>query len=251
MLRVRYHYHIISIFNFLLPYPSPYLSQSLDTQYTNDHNKGINGREIIHALSADPTTWPTVHAFSRSQREPYPPHIHHDTVDLLSSADVIAKQLSAIGISGDKGVDVVFFTAYLQKGDEAEMARTNGSMLRNFLEALRITGAEKALKRVVLTTGAKQYGVHLGPVKNPMEEEDPWLENGDAHGEEVAAGVKFGGGGGFPPNFYYVQQRILVEMSKGKGWDWVVTYPNDVIGVAKGPSIYIYPKGYIPMSHTC
>lgn len=52
-----------------------------------------------------------------------------------------------------------------------------------------------------------------------MEESDPWLEGPD-----------------FPPNFYYVQQRILAsaaEKSDAK-WDWTVTYPNDVLGVASG-----------------
>jgi len=50
-----------------------------------------------------------------------------------------------------------------------------------------------------------------------MVESDKWLESSDR-----------------PPNFYYTQQRILADAAKGKNWDWVVTYPNDVIGVAKG-----------------
>lgn len=91
-------------------------------------------------------------------------------------------------------------------------------MLANFLDALKINGVEQKLKRVILTTGAKQYGVHLGPVKLPMSEDDPWVEEG----------------GDFPPNFYYTQQRILHDRSSKSNWDWVVTYPNDVIGVAKG-----------------
>jgi hypothetical protein len=37
-----------------------------------------------------------------------------------------------------------------------------------------------------------------------------------------------------PPNFYYRQQDELKAAAKGKSWDWVVTYPNDVIGYAKG-----------------
>ena len=90
-------------------------------------------------------------------------------------------------------------------------------MLKNFLDALEITGAARKLKRVILTTGAKQYGVHLGAPKNPMEESDPWID-----------------GTGRPPNFYYYQQNILKEKAKVAPWDWVVTYPNDVIGVAKG-----------------
>lgn len=59
-------------------------------------------------------------------------------------------------------------------------------MLENFLKALKMTGASKSIKRVVLTTGAKQYGVHLGRPKDPMEEHDKWLADSDR-----------------PPNFYY------------------------------------------------
>lgn len=91
-------------------------------------------------------------------------------------------------------------------------------MLSNFLEALKITGAASKLKRIILTTGCKQYGVHLGPVKVPMEESDPWLREGECR----------------PPNFYYVQQDILHSFCKENDIEWVVTYPNDVIGFANG-----------------
>lgn len=110
----------------------------------------------------------------------------------------------------------MFFTAYLESGTDEENSKVNGALLRNFLEALEVTGAVRRLKRVILTTGAKQYGVHLGIPKQPMEETDPWVE-----------------APGRPPNFYYTQQRILAEKAKANGYDWVVTYPNDVIGVAR------------------
>lgn len=74
-------------------------------------------------------------------------------------------------------------------------------MLKNFLEALDITGASKKIKRIILTTGGKQYGVHLGCPKQPMEESDPWIE-----------------GEGRPPNFYYHQQGILAEAGKKANW---------------------------------
>lgn len=90
-------------------------------------------------------------------------------------------------------------------------------MLKSFLDALGMTGASTKLKRVILVCGAKQYGVHLGAPRNPMEESDRWIE-----------------GPGRPPNFYYHQQRILAEEAESASWDWVCTYPNDVIGVAKG-----------------
>lgn len=91
-------------------------------------------------------------------------------------------------------------------------------MIENFLSALEITGAAKDLKRIILVTGCKQYGVHLGEVKVPMVESDPWLE-----------------GKPWPPNFYYRQQHSLHKFcEKNKHISWVVTYPNDVIGFAKG-----------------
>lgn len=90
-------------------------------------------------------------------------------------------------------------------------------MLQNFFDALKITGAIKNVKRFILTTGCKQYGVHLGVPKNPMEESDKWLSDPER-----------------PPNFYYRQQEILHTQAQEHGFEWVVTYPNDVIGVAKG-----------------
>lgn len=93
-------------------------------------------------------------------------------------------------------------------------------MLQNFLHSLKMTGASKKIKRVILTAGGKQYGVHLGQAKNPMEESDKWLDESDKTNR--------------PPNFYYRQQNILAKEGKEQGWEWVVTYPNDVIGVAKG-----------------
>ena len=91
-----------------------------------------------------------------------------------------------------------------------------GAMLSNFLDALDLTGVSKKLKRVILVTGAKQYGLHLGRPKNPMIESDPRIEGPDR-----------------PPNFYYNQQDILKDRADRASWDWVVTYPNDVIGFAK------------------
>lgn len=47
-------------------------------------------------------------------------------------------------------------------------------MLANFCKALEINGAHTKVKRFILVTGAKNYGVHLGAVKIPMQETDPW-----------------------------------------------------------------------------
>ena len=173
---------------------------------------GILGREIVHRLGNNPKQWPSVFAISRSKKEEFPDSVHHTFADLLGSADSIAKQLQGIE------ADYVFFAAYVQKDTEQENCDVNGDMLANFLAALEQTGIAKTLKRIILVTGAKHYGVHLGPVKNPLEETDKWL-NSDS----------------FPPNFYYRQQDILHRFCRDHSHiSWVVTYPNDVIGLAKG-----------------
>ena len=123
----------------------------------------------------------------------------------------MAKDLSHVDGS------VIFFCAYLARDDEAEAAKVNGGMLQNFLDALHITGAIKSVKRIVLTCGLKQYGVHLGQAKQPMHETDTILE-----------------GESWPPNFYYAQQRVLAESAKAGGYTWTVTLPQDVLGFAKG-----------------
>ncbi|TKA79315.1 hypothetical protein B0A49_03555 [Cryomyces minteri] len=111
-------------------------------------------------------------------------NVVHKHIDLTSSAEEMAEQPK--NVEGE----YMFFAAYLAKDSEKEAANVNGAMLKNFLEALKVKGADKKIKRVVLTTaGAKQYGL-----------------------------------------------EILADAAKNSasGWDWVVTYPNDVIGVAKG-----------------
>lgn len=170
------------------------------------HISGILGREIVHALGKDPKKWQIVHALSLSQKEEYPSNVKHYTVDLTGDARTMAKQLEGVE------AEYVFFAAYLQKESEQENWDVNGIMLKNFLDALGLTGASKKLKRVILVTGAKQYGVHLGCPKQPMEETDPWIDGEDR-----------------PPNFYYNQQRILHQVAEKGNWDWVVTYPNDGI----------------------
>lgn len=179
--------------------------------------EGITGTAIVGNLINSPD-FTEVYTLSRSQKSTSNPKVKHATLDLQSSAEEMAKSLSHI-----PPVTHIFFCAYLANQDEAEAARINGAMLSNFLEALSKSGQTNELKRIVLTCGLKQYGVHQGQPKNPMIEDDEsshfWLEQEDR-----------------PPNFYYAQQRILEKAAEGAGnkWAWSVTYPQDVIGFAKG-----------------
>lgn len=172
---------------------------------------GILGREIVHELSKHRQQWPTIHALSRSKKEDFAETVIHHHIDLLSSPDEMAQDLKTV-----QG-NVVFFAGYIQKDTEQENWDVNGAILSNFLQALVKTGAVSGLDRIVLVTGAKQYGVHLGATKNPMLESDPWLTDSK-----------------WPPNFYYNQQNILHSFCAEHGKEWTVTYPNDVIGYAVG-----------------
>jgi hypothetical protein len=120
-------------------------------------------------------------------------NIQHSTLDLQPSASDMAEQLKIIE------ADYLFSCAYIAKDSEQENVHANGPMVSNLPEALEKTGAEKKLKRVILTAGLKNYGVQFGRPKNPMKETDPQLRSDDR-----------------PPNFYYNRQDVLKEMSKSK-----------------------------------
>ena len=72
----------------------------------------------------------------------------------------------------------------------------------------------------MLVTGTKYYGVHLGPLKTPMREEDP------RH---------------MPPNYYFDQIDWLAAYQRGKKWDWVELRPQTLCGFAPGSPMSILP----------
>lgn len=124
---------------------------------------GILGREIVAALGQDKQTWPTVYALSRSQKLEWPDNVKQQQLDLQASAEDMAKEL------GNVQPDIIFFTAYLAQDTEEDATTVNGAMLENFLNALEITGASKKVKRVVLTTGAKQSAFDVPFLKSILD----------------------------------------------------------------------------------
>jgi len=87
---------------------------------------------------------------------------------------------------------MVFFYSYLQPkpkpgsgawSNAQELCDVNSALLDNFLNALPL--ANLTPKRVLLQTGAKNYGVHLGRARAPYVESDPRVT--------------------LNPNFYYPQ----------------------------------------------
>ena len=74
------------------------------------------------------------------------------------------------------------------------------------------------LERVVLVTGTKYYGSHLGPFRTPARESDP------RH---------------FGPNFYFDQIDWLTSFQKGKRWNWTELRPQTLCGFSPGTAMSI------------
>ncbi len=91
-------------------------------------------------------------------------------------------------------------------------------MLANSVSAIEANSP--GLERVVLVTGTKTYGVHLGPYKTPARESDP------RH---------------MPPNYYFDQVDWLVERQSGKSWSWTELRPQTLCGFAPGTPMSIVP----------
>ncbi|CAI7633031.1 unnamed protein product [Penicillium manginii] len=175
---------------------------------------GITGSAIVRHLIKDPS-YTKIYSLSRSNAGLDHPKVQHVHLDLQGNSDHMAKDLA--GVSAEH----IFFCAYLPNDDPGETDRINAAMLSSFLSALTKMGEDKHIKRFVLTCGFKQYGVHLGRVKQPSLESDPLL-------------LDSAGGVSWPPIFYYTQQQILAKAAKAGNWEWVCTLPEDVLGFAKG-----------------
>jgi len=172
---------------------------------------GVIGRYIVEKLVAE-GDWDVVGLSRRAQ--PDAPPYRHIAVDLLDIKDTQRK------LSGLTGTTHVFYAAFqASAGSASNFAANvvpNRDMLANSVAA--IDGAAPQLRRVVLVTGTKYYGVHLGPLKTPMRETDP------RHA---------------PPNYYFDQIDWLTAYQKGKSWDWVELRPQTICGFAPGSPMSI------------
>ena len=81
-------------------------------------------------------------------------------------------------------------------------------LLRNFLAALSI--ASIVPRRFMLQTGAKFYGIHLGPTRVPQEESDPRVT--------------------LEPNFYYPQEDALFTWCEQHSTSWNTVMPSFILG---------------------
>jgi nucleoside-diphosphate-sugar epimerase len=174
---------------------------------------GVIGRYIVDKLLAE-GDWQVVGLSRRPASDE--PRYRHVSVDLLDLKDVGRK------LGGLSDITHIFYAA-VQPGtgkaaDYATVVAPNRDMLVNSISA--IARANRALQRIVLVTGTKYYGVHLGPLKTPMRETDP------RH---------------MPPDFYFDQIDWLTDFQRGKKWSFTELRPQTLCGFAPGAAMSIMP----------
>lgn len=163
---------------------------------------GIIGRNLLTHLDTRPD-W-TVKAVSRRAPD-FPTRAETRSLDLLSP-DSLAGAAAWL-----RDVTHVFFAAYQEHADPAELARINVGLLRNTVEALEKYAP--GFRHVSFIQGGKAYGAQFGLYKTPAKETDP------RH---------------FPPNFYYDQEDFLRDASQGRRWSWTALRPDMMMGLAVG-----------------
>ncbi|GAP92498.1 putative NAD dependent epimerase dehydratase [Rosellinia necatrix] len=198
---------------------------------------GISGFATLRALLDAPERWRRIYTLSRSplsaeQMSLIPPerhsHIKQVRIDLSSPGEEIAKALREANVQAD----YAFFYSYVQpahtsdSGMSVEIASAlvglNVPMFENFLQGLEMATLKP--KRIVLQTGGKNYGVHIGRTRTPFVESDPQPQH-------------------LGPNFYYGQEDLLFKYcQKHPETGWNIVRPVGIIGVAqRAPLNAFYP----------
>jgi nucleoside-diphosphate-sugar epimerase len=168
---------------------------------------GVIGRYIVEKL-ASLDDWEVV-GVSRRRGEDRG-RVRHLSLDLLAAECRV------------EGATHLFYAAFqASPGPAAGYAQNIAANRDMLVNAVR--GVEKAspgLERVVLVTGTKYYGSHLGPYRTPAKEHDP----------------RHAG-----PNYYFDQVDWLTGFQRGKRWTWTELRPQTLCGFAPGTAMSILP----------
>ncbi|MEK9720681.1 MAG: SDR family oxidoreductase, partial [Quisquiliibacterium sp.] len=174
---------------------------------------GVIGRYIVEKLQ-EQGDWQVIGLSRRKGQDST--GLRYISVDLLDQAATEAA-LADLG-----NVTHVFYAAFQAAAGAASgyanNIEPNRDMLVNSVSA--IDRIAPGLQRVVLVTGTKYYGTHLGPFRTPARETDP------RH---------------LPPNYYFDQIDWLTAFQKGKSWDWAELRPQTLCGFAPGTPMSILP----------
>jgi len=170
---------------------------------------GVIGRYIVEKLVSLPD-WEVV-GLSRRKGEDRG-RVRYVSVDLLSSNHQVPVE----------DATHIFYAAFQASAgaaaDYAKNIAANRDMLVNSVTSMEKKSSR--LERVVLVTGTKYYGSHLGPYRTPAKESDRRHDG---------------------PNYYFDQIDWLAAFQRGKRWSWTELRPQTLCGFAPGTAMSIVP----------
>jgi nucleoside-diphosphate-sugar epimerase len=169
---------------------------------------GVIGRYIVERLLGQ-EDWSVI-GLSRRPAEAGPRY-RHISVDLLDGRDTAAK------LAGLAEATHVFYAAFQPAAGAAAGYASNIAPNRDMLvnAVTAIDAVSSALRRVVLVTGTKYYGSHLGPFRTPARAS--------------------------APDYYFDQIDWLAGFQRGKRWDWVELRPQTLCGFEPGTPMSLAP----------
>ncbi|KAG4157862.1 hypothetical protein ERO13_D02G089500v2 [Gossypium hirsutum] len=175
---------------------------------------GIVGNSLAEILPLSDTPggpW-KVYGVARRPR----PHWHAEHRIEYIQCDVSDPNDTESKLSQLTDVTHIFYVSWVNRTTETDNCEINGSMFRNVLHTLILNAPN--LRHICLQTGAKHYvgsfeyitSGKIEPHDPPFTEDLPRLNT---------------------PNFYYVQEDILLqEIEKKQGLTWSVHRPNTIFG---------------------
>lgn len=173
---------------------------------------GVVGRALARHLAAH-TDWEVIGLARRAPPTP----LNHPVISIdLTAADACRVKLGAL-----THVTHVWYCARAaHTASVKEPIDVNVTMLRNLLDA--IEPSTPGLNHVHIVQGSKVYGSDLGPYKTPAKESDPRVADN---------------------NWYYAQEDLVIERSRGKRWNWSASRPHGVCdrepGIARSMAMMI------------
>jgi nucleoside-diphosphate-sugar epimerase len=141
----------------------------------------------------------------------FPPGVQHVPANLTDAVGTRAA-LSALS-----QVTHVVFAALYERPDlvagwrDPEQMAVNLAMFRNLLDAIQPVA--RRLRHITLLQGAKAYGSHIEPIRNPAKER--WPRHNHA-------------------NFYWLQEDLLREQQPHRDWTFTILRPQVLFGYAVG-----------------
>ncbi|WP_077002897.1 SDR family oxidoreductase [Variovorax sp. KK3] len=133
-----------------------------------------------------------------------------DGVECIA-VDLMDAEACRAALADEPRITHLFYAAFQQAPHRAAEVAPNLAMLRNIVQAA--SRQCPGLEKVVLTTGAKFYGIQWGATRTPCRETDPRQ---------------------LGPNFYYDQEDFLRQAQEGHAWTWCNLIPPFVSGYAVG-----------------